>query len=50
VHLGRLALTPLDMAALGAIGVVLVGWARGSVGTAQLAGAGRMRSCCSSRR
>ena len=40
VHLGRLALTPLDMAALGAIGVVLVGWARGSVGAQQLAGGG----------
>ncbi len=40
VHLGRLALTPLDMAALGAIAVVLVGWARGSVGTQQLAGGG----------
>jgi hypothetical protein len=40
VQLGRLALTPLDMAALGAIGVVLVGWARGSVGASQLAGGG----------
>ena len=40
VQLGRLALTPLDMAALGAIGIVLVGWARGSVGTQQLAGGG----------
>ncbi|MGZ4291572.1 MAG: FtsX-like permease family protein [Gaiellaceae bacterium] len=40
VQLGRLALTPLDMAALGAIGVVLVGWARGSVGAQQLAGGG----------
>jgi hypothetical protein len=40
VQLGRLALTPLDMAALGAIGIVLVGWARGSVGAQQLAGGG----------
>jgi hypothetical protein len=40
VQLGRLALTPLDMAALGAIGVVLVGWARGSVGAQQLTGGG----------
>jgi hypothetical protein len=38
VQLGRLALTPLDMAAIGAIGIVLVGWARGSVGAEQLAG------------
>jgi len=36
VQLGRLALTPLDMAALGAIGVVLVGWARGSVDAQEL--------------
>jgi hypothetical protein len=40
VQLGRLAVTPLDMAALGAIGVVLVGWARGSVGAQQLTGGG----------
>ena len=40
VQLGRLALTPLDMAALGAIAVVLVGWARGSVGAQQLTGGG----------
>ncbi|HEY6960809.1 MAG TPA: FtsX-like permease family protein [Gaiellaceae bacterium] len=40
MQLGRFALTPLDMAALGAIGVVLVGWARGSVNTQQLAGGG----------
>ncbi len=40
VQLGRLALTPLDMAAIGAVAVVLVGWARGSVGAAQLAGGG----------
>ncbi len=38
VHLGRLAVTPLDAAALGAIAVVLVGWARGSVDSQQLAG------------
>jgi hypothetical protein len=40
VQLGRLALTPLDIAAIGAIGVVLVGWARGSVSTQQLTGGG----------
>ena len=40
VQLGRFALTPLDMAALGAIGVVLVGWARGSVSAQQLSGGG----------
>jgi hypothetical protein len=40
VQLGRLALTPLDMAALGALGIVLVGWARGSVGAQQLSGGG----------
>jgi hypothetical protein len=40
VQVGRLALTPLDMAALGAIGIVLVGWARGSVGAQQLTGGG----------
>ncbi len=40
VQLGRLALTPLDMAAIGAIAVVLIGWARGSVGAAQLASSG----------
>ena len=40
VQLGRLALTPLDMAALGAIAVVLVGWARGSVSARQLTGGG----------
>jgi hypothetical protein len=38
VHLGRLAVTPLDAAALGAIAVVLVGWARGSVDSQQLTG------------
>jgi hypothetical protein len=40
VQLGRFALTPLDMAAIGAIGVVLVGWARGSVNAQQLTGGG----------
>ena len=38
VQLGRLAFTPLDAAALGALAVVLVGWARGSIDTTQLAG------------
>jgi len=38
LQLGRLALTPLDMAALAAVAVVVVGWARGSVGAQQLAG------------
>jgi len=38
VQLGRLGFTPLDAAAVGAVAVVLVGWARGSVDTAQLAG------------
>ncbi|MFL5955429.1 MAG: FtsX-like permease family protein [Gaiellaceae bacterium] len=36
VELGRLAFTPLDAAALGAVAVVLVGWARGSVDARQL--------------
>jgi len=40
VHLGRLGVTPLDVAALGAIGVVVVGWARGSIGAGQLATGG----------
>jgi hypothetical protein len=40
LHFGRLALTPLDMAAIGAIAVVLIGWARGSVNAQQLAGGG----------
>jgi hypothetical protein len=40
VQLGRLAITPLDMAALAAIAIVLVGWARGSVGSEQLTGGG----------
>jgi hypothetical protein len=38
LQLGRLAFTPLDTAALGAVAVVLVGWARGSVGAPDLAG------------
>jgi hypothetical protein len=38
VQLGRLALTPLDVAALGAVVVVLVGWARGSIDASQLQG------------
>jgi FtsX-like permease family len=38
LQFGRLAITPLDVAALGAIGVVAVGWARGSVDADQLAG------------
>jgi hypothetical protein len=37
VQLRRLAFTPLDAAALGAVAVVLVGWARGSVDAQQLA-------------
>jgi Na+-transporting methylmalonyl-CoA/oxaloacetate decarboxylase gamma subunit len=40
VQLGRLALTPLDAAALGAIAVVVVGWARGSVSASQLQSGG----------
>ena len=40
LQLGRLAVTPLDMAALGAVTVVVVGWARGSVDARQLAGGG----------
>ncbi len=35
-QLGRLALTPLDVAALGAVATVVVGWARGSVDAGQL--------------
>ena len=58
VQVGRLAFTPLDAAALGAVAVVLVGWARGSVDAQQLAvgrrhervpaaraGADRLRGC-----
>jgi hypothetical protein len=37
---GRLALTPLDVAALGAVAIVLVGWARGSVDASRLASGG----------
>ncbi|MGH3003549.1 MAG: hypothetical protein ACRDM1_12960, partial [Gaiellaceae bacterium] len=40
VQVGRLALTPLDATAAGAIAVILVGWARGAVGASQLAGGG----------
>ncbi len=40
VQVGRLALTPLDVAALAAVGAVLVGYARGSVDTASLATSG----------
>jgi hypothetical protein len=40
VQVGRLALTPLDAAALGAVAIVLVGWARGSVDAQQLATSG----------
>jgi len=39
-HLGRLALTPLDVAALGAVAIVLVGWARGSVDANRLTSSG----------
>jgi hypothetical protein len=38
IQLGRLAITPLDIAAIGAIAVVAVGWARGSVDSQQLSG------------
>jgi len=40
VQVGRLAFTPLDMAAIAAVAVVLVGWARGSVDAHQLASGG----------
>jgi hypothetical protein len=40
VQLGRLSLTPLDVAALGAIAVVVVGFARGSVDASALAAKG----------
>ena len=52
VQFGRLAFTPLDAAALGAVAVVLTGWARGSVDAQALVAseAARARSCCSSRR
>jgi hypothetical protein len=35
-QIGKLALTPLDVAALGAVAIVLVGWARGSVDASRL--------------
>jgi hypothetical protein len=38
VQLGRLAFTPLDAVAIGALAIVVVGWARGSVGAQQLSG------------
>ena len=37
IQLGRLAFTPLDAAALGAIAIVLIGWARGSISAPALA-------------
>ncbi len=37
VQFGRLAITPLDAAALGAIAIVIVGWARGSIDAHALA-------------
>ncbi len=37
---GRLALTPLDVAALGAVAIVAVGWARGSVDAGRLTSGG----------
>jgi hypothetical protein len=40
VQVGRLKFTPLDAAALGAVAVVLVGWARGAVDAQQLAASG----------
>jgi hypothetical protein len=40
VQVGRLAFTPLDAAALGAVAIVLVGWARGSVDAQQLGASG----------
>ncbi|HEX5450275.1 MAG TPA: FtsX-like permease family protein [Gaiellaceae bacterium] len=39
MQVGSLALTPLDVAALGAIAVVVIGWARGSIDASQLQGA-----------
>ena len=39
-QIGRLALTPLDVAALGAVAIVVVGWARGSVDAGTLASGG----------
>ncbi len=40
VQVGHLAFTPLDAAALGAIAIVLVGWARGSVDAQELSSNG----------
>jgi hypothetical protein len=40
VGVGRLALTPLDLAAIGALGVVGAGWARGSISAGDLQGGG----------
>ena len=40
VQVGRMQFTPLDAAALGAVAIVLVGWARGSVDARQLAASG----------
>ena len=37
IQFGRLAFTPLDAAALGAIAIVLIGWARGSIDAPALA-------------
>jgi hypothetical protein len=39
-QIGRLALTPLDVAALGAVAIVVVGWARGSVDAGKLTSSG----------
>jgi hypothetical protein len=39
-QIGRFALTPLDVAALGAVAIVVVGWARGSVDAGRLASGG----------
>ena len=37
IQLGRLSFTPLDAAAVGAIAIVLIGWARGSINAPALA-------------
>ena len=50
VQVGRLGLTPLDVAAGGALAVVVVGRARGSVGAYELVANGRTGHSCSSRR
>jgi hypothetical protein len=39
-QIGRVSVTPLDLAAVGSIAVVLAGWARGSIGASQLASGG----------